>query len=453
MTLKMFKKSQKKNRLNISSHRSPISNLLVVLHMLLNYKFYLFLIRLYKSNQRNKTIGFYSYLRFLLKFNPGEKIIYFNKQYVINSFLPPILSEAFFTFVHSLSKDNDIFSSFAKGSSSAPISTYLKLTNECNCNCFHCSAGYQNKNKKKLSTGDWKKIISDLQALGTSYIGFTGGEPLLHEDLEEIIASVDKRSVTILFTNGIHLTYEKALSLKKAGLFALSVSLDSAIEERHNEIRGNKNAFSAALQAIHHARKAGLYTIVQSVLFKEELNQERLYPLLKLIKKQGAHEVRIHQPAIAGKLLDSVNQDQILFTESDRQKMFDLQFKANKKLFGFPKVISFPYTEGPEQFGCNAGIFHSYVTDEGELTPCDFVPLSFGNILENDLAESYKKMHQIVGKRKMSCMAMQIVPYMSGKKTPISIQEATQICKAVYTEEEPKVFKDYLEMLKTKQGK
>ncbi len=419
-----------------------LANLPIILRLLCDGSIYRFIARLYKLRKKSRSIM--AYLKYLAKFCAGEKIVYGNGKYVINSLIPPIPSQAFFNFLHALNGKGDILTAFAQGDIQAPISTYLKITNNCDCSCFYCSAHGNVDNQRQLSYEDWKRVIAELQDLGVSYIGFTGGEPLLYPEIEKLLATVDQRSASILFTNGIHLTYEKAKILKDAGLFAISISLDSADKQKHNQTRGNPLAFDLALRAIANARKAGLYTIVQPVLCKTELTWSKFSQLVNLVKRRGAHEIRIHKPAPAGRISNIEGNDQIIYSDTDCGKLYALQLKANRKL-SMPKVSSFPYTEGPERFGCNAGIFHSYISSTGELTPCDFIPLTFGNVLNNKISDLYETMKKTLGKRKISCMAAQVSATLCQRNSHShSLRESQEICQEIESKIEaiPKFFRE-----------
>ena len=89
-----------------------------------------------------------------------------------------------------------------------PVVTNFAVTPQCPCNCWHCSFSDRSK-KDILSLDQLKKAISDVQDLGASVIGLTGGEPLLREDLEDIIASIDRRSMPVIFTTGYNLTRDR----------------------------------------------------------------------------------------------------------------------------------------------------------------------------------------------------------------------------------------------------
>ena len=405
-----------------------LSNLPVVLRMFTDPDNLRFTRQLLKTFRQDPGYSFFKYLRMFAASVRGERIVRFGRQYVISSYVPAVPSRAFLSFLGGAQTPSRSFSDLAWVRRRAPLSTYLGITDRCTYNCFHCSARVGEPGPE-LVTSQWIKIIADLQELGTAYIGFTGGEPLLRKDLEEIIASIDDRSSSILFTNGRGLTLERARCLKRRGLFALSVSLDSADAETHNRMRNDPDAFSSALQAIRNSRQAGLYTIVQAVVFRGELTRRKLFDLFRLVKKHGAHEIRIHQPVPAGRLL--LKDDDIFYTDADRKRLFAVQFAANRRLWGFPKVSSFPYTEGPEKFGCSAGILHSYITASGEFCPCDFVPLSFGNVLKTDLAELYRRMSRATGIPRPGCWAVDIADKLRGRRLPLRARESIGLCHSM----------------------
>lgn len=412
--------------------------------MLLDRRFIRFIYQLHTKFNTDRRFRLRGYTKSLLGLARGERIRKFDGQYIITSFVPPIPSRAFIQFLEGTARDQydgNLLQNLAHIRRTAPLSTYLAVTERCTYMCSHCSARF-GKHERDLSTDQWIGIFKAVQDLGTACIGITGGEPLLRDDIEQMLEAIDDRSMTILFTNGKDLTPERARSLKRSGLFILAVSLDSSHEDKHNEIRGDDHAFQNALRAIRHSREAGLYTIVQSVVQKNELTREDLFGLFRLVKSHGAHEIRLHQPARAGNLLSSDATDGVLFSDADRQKLFDLQFEANRKFFGMPKVSSFPYTEGPDKFGCGAGIMHSYVTSRGEMTPCDFIPVSFGNILTEDIRTIYTRMGRAMGGAHMSCVSMQIGEQLEGKPLPVNGDEAVRICQSVATHSFPRYFKD-----------
>ena len=418
-----------------------LSSVPTLIRMFTDPNYLRFARRVENTLKQDADYGFIKSLKLFFGATRGEKILRFGNSYLISSYLPPLPSQAFMTFLHGAKSKRNLFSDLAFARRSAPLSTYVCVTDRCQYDCIHCSAK-QRKPGPELTTSQWIDIMGRLQDLGTAYIGITGGEPMLRDDLEEIVRSVDDRSIVVLSTNGKAFSRKRAHALKQAGLFSLAVSLDSADPDKHNRIRGNRNAFKAGLEAIRISAEAGLYTMVHAVVFKNELSKDNLFKLFKLVKRQGAHEVRLHEPVPCGGLLHTGNGDGIFYSAQDRRRLLRIQFAANRKLKRFPKVNSLPYTEGPDKFGCSAGRLHSYITASGDLCPCDFVPVSFGNVLKENMTELYDRMSLAMGHPKKGCLGIGIAPRLRGKQLPLNPRETLDICRSEATQGYPRFFRD-----------
>jgi len=418
----------------------PLPDLPIVGQMLSDKRYREFIFELDEMFRGDPTYSARKQQRILEGAARGEKIVRFEDRYVISSFFPPMPSKAFKTFVSGGIDKENLYDDLAHGRRSAPLTAHLCITTRCQYRCEHCGATYDGE-RSELTKDEWIQVIRDLQELGLAYIVFSGGEPLVRDDMEEIISAVDDRSTTLLFTNGRALTLDRARSLKASGLFFLAVSLDSPYPEEHNRIRRNPKAFAHAVAAIRNASQAGLYTLVSAVVFKKDLTEQNLYTLFHLAKENGAHEVRIHQPVPGGQLADPKDADQIFFTEETRQRLYKIQFAANQR-DDLPKVSSFAYTEGPCKFGCGAGVLHSYISAAGDLWPCDFVPLSFGNVLKEDLKTVYGRMLSAGLTPKTFCMARAVAKKLKGKQLPLSPEESAEMCGSCRSPSYPQFFKD-----------
>ena len=371
----------------------------------------------------------------------GERIVPFEDVYVVNSSVPPVPSKAFATFIEGGQNKDRLLSDLAYARRSAPLSAHLCITARCNYHCEHCGATVPDQ-QSELSKDQWLGIIARLQELGVAYIVFSGGEPLLRPDMEEILASVDDRSTTLLFTNGRDLTPRRAQSLKEAGLFILAVSLDSPHPDEHNRLRRAPHAYEDALSAIRNASDAGLYTLVSAVIYRCDLTEKNVVELARLVQQRGAHELRIHQPIPRGKLAHSAEADTIFYKDEDISRLHEIQFAMNNASHGFPKISSLSYTEGPCKFGCGAGVLHSYISATGELWPCDFVPLSFGNVLEEDLAQLYARMRDAVGIPKNCCWARKLARALADRQLPLDTDASLALALADRSSSYPQFFTD-----------
>ena len=360
------------------------------------------------SNEMRK-VGFRR-LSAMKHFLQHDKLVELNGRYVINSFLPPFPSRAFDSLgkgIHELA--DGVY---------APVSTYISVTNRCKFSCWHCSKSY--RGGRDADTAAMKSLVAAVQDQGVAMVGFTGGEPLLRSDLEDIVASVDSRSASILFTTGDTLTPERAAKLKEAGLFAMAVSLDHWEADEHNRRRGRDDAYDIAMRAIRLSLEQGFYTMMQLVCTREMISDEAFGNYRELARKLGVHEVRVLEPMPAGKLL--ADEGCACLTSDEREFLKKIHIESNADPDA-PKVCSFAQVEDATMYGCGAGFQHMYIDAEGNVCPCDFVPISFGNVFEEDLALIRHRMMTWLGKPRRKCFLFQHAKELHGAfegKLPIS---------------------------------
>lgn len=399
------------------------------------------LYKMYNIFKEDRNFNLYKYIKLISSMLNGEKIVNFEDKYIISAFLPPFPSRAFYTNIMAVEKPENVFTQQIYAKRSAPISMYLCLTHNCPHNCIYCSA----KNRvhgRDLATEEWINIIKDIQDMGTPIIGLTGGEPMVREDIFDIVSAIDNRSISTLFTSGYNLTIERAKELKSRGLFSIGISLDSYDKEKHNYNRNSEKAFDYAINALQNSRKAGIYTLAQTVVLKEELDEEKLFKLFRLAKENGAHEVKILEPILSGKLLTEKDLNKVLYNTEDRKKLIDIQHRANRK-DNLPKITTFAYTESEEKYGCGAGTQHSYVSASGHLYPCDFVPMNFGCLREKGIKELWKEMNVLMGIPKIGCFAQKVnkeVYEKSEGELPLCKEESVNICHKYTSHKFPKYY-------------
>ncbi len=134
-------------------------------------------------------------------------------------------------------------------------------TNRCNLKCVHCYAGAKTTAEAgELTTAEGKRLLDDLAAYGAPVVLFSGGEPLVREDLEELVAYASNAGIRpVLSTNGTLLTADRVRGLKAAGLAYAGISVDG-LAERNDEFRGVDGAFRSAIEGIETCLDVGLKT-------------------------------------------------------------------------------------------------------------------------------------------------------------------------------------------------
>ncbi len=175
---------------------------------------------------------------------------------------------------------------------------YFYLTEGCNCKCRHCwiTPKYEIGGKGKwpyISLALFKKIIEQGLRLGLSSVKLTGGEPLIHPDILEILTYVKETGLNLIVeTNGLACTPEIAAAIKRCANAFVSVSLDGAVPDTHNWVRGVDNAYDGALEGIRNLVKADIRPQIIMSLVKR--NKDQIEELVKLAEKLNASSVKFN---------------------------------------------------------------------------------------------------------------------------------------------------------------
>jgi MoaA/NifB/PqqE/SkfB family radical SAM enzyme len=275
----------------------------------------------------------------------------------------------------------------------------LGITRKCLYACRHCYEKFNLAEEETVPLERWKSVIQELQNVGVGIIVISGGEPTLrHEDVLDLLETADKeRSEFHLHTSGHGVTAGSARALRKAGLAAAAVGLDDVVPERHDALRGCPGAHQKALQAIRLFQEAGVFTYVNMCLSKDLVRQGGLWPYMELLKELNVGAVRFLEPKPCGGYQLEKRED--LFSDEDRKIVTDLFIQANlgKKYRHFPLISYEGYFEDPKRLGCMmAGHSHLYIDSLGNVEPCVFLPISFGNIMDKDFREIFRKMRNII---------------------------------------------------------
>jgi MoaA/NifB/PqqE/SkfB family radical SAM enzyme len=372
-------------------------------------------------------------LRFMRRWLAGEMITRHYGQWVINSFLPPFPGPAY----------DRMFTNLLSGRRLSPVSAFLAVTAACPYQCWHCS--YKNRAAGELDTAHWETVIRDLHGLGASIIGFTGGEPCSRPDLPGLVrAAAEGGASTIVFSSGACVTPELLHDLCDAGLWSLCISLDHHRPEEHDRLRGAPGAFDRALTVLRESVRLGLYTMVGTVGSRALLQAGLLPKLYQVARDCGVHEFRIVEPMPCGRLSRS-GSDVLLRPEEVRAlRQFHVETNRAGRL---PKVCAFNQIESPEVFGCGAGTQHLFIDAAGEVCPCDFTGMSFGNASREPLAAIWTRMSEAMGNPRRHCFIQRhhglLAKYSLGK-FPLPVETSLKICAEAGREELPDYFQTML---------
>jgi SynChlorMet cassette radical SAM/SPASM protein ScmF len=188
----------------------------------------------------------------------------------------------------------------------SPLQTiYFYLTEGCNLRCRHCwlEPPHQSENKQfpSLDPELFRHILEQARPLGLASVKLTGGEPLMHPRIGELLGILrDEKIRFIVETNGVLCTPALARDLVRSGMFHVSVSLDGADADTHEWVRGVKGCFDAAIGGIGNLIAAGIRPQVIMTIMRRNVGQ--IEPLVRLSESLGASSIKFNivQPTARG---------------------------------------------------------------------------------------------------------------------------------------------------------
>ncbi len=261
-----------------------------------------------------------------------------------------------------------------------PQTVSIEVTRLCKAKCDHCLI---KEGAGELSREDILRVIDEALEMGACVITFTEGDPLLREDIFELINYVDpEKAVVSLFTPGLEMTVEKAVKLREAGLYNLIIGIYSTNPEEHDRVRGLEGAHAKAVEAIRIALETGLLVTMSCHIKAGQVDQ--IAELYKFASDLGVQELSIWEG------IPKTLEEQL--TQIEREKIIAIYRKINSTPGG-PRLFANTYFEG-QMLGCMAGRRWLHVGVDGNVRACPYLQESYGNVHESSLKDVWKAMRR-----------------------------------------------------------
>lgn len=292
-----------------------------------------------------------------------------------------------------------ILSRATKRSLAGPFHGSIVVTYKCNLRCPMCflwkgPGKYdQQHDKRELSTEEMLKVIDDFAAIGTAGIGFTGGEPLLRPDMLDLIKYTKKKGmVTHMSSNGyIVAAKEIAKKVVESGLDAIGFSVDGALAETHDAIRG-KGSHERVLKAIENIvtlrkeLKSSIKVVVVCVV--SNYNVDQIIDLVLLLKQKGVdhvsfmpfHDIGLFTSGQENSQQFKVEQEKLERLNNAVDKLINIRkkSKAIENSLAYLKLFKSAFAGKKLPISCYAGyatlcigaygdIYHCFPRMEGEI--------------------------------------------------------------------------------------
>lgn len=290
----------------------------------------------------------------------------------------------------------------------------LAITRRCSYMCEHCYDAFNRADDDVVPVERWIGVTNHLERRGVGVIILSGGEPMLrYEDLLTILEHSDPQLTDIhLHSSGAGVTPARAEELAGRGLVAAGIGLDFPDPERQDRFRRHPGAFANAVQALQAFSDAGVFTYTNLCLTREVIIDDGLYRYLDLARKLRVGVVHLLEPKPCGRYGSRAPAD--LLSEGDRDQVLGFFKEVNqaKRYAGHPPVAYHAHFERPENYGCQmGGVGHLSIDSQGDVNPCVFVPVSFGNIMREDLGVILDRMRAAnPGPRYRECPAVSLSP-------------------------------------------
>ena len=284
------------------------------------------------------------------------------------------------------------------------------MTRRCNLKCVHCYARAREvEGSDEISTDQARMIIDDLAAYGAPVMLFSGGEPLVRNDLTELASHAVNRGMrAVISTNGTLITRAKARELKGVGLSYVGISIDGQ-EEVHDRFRGVPGSFKKAMQGVENCQAEGLKVGLRFTVNRRNIDE--VPKIFHILRTMDIPRVCFYHLVYSGRGSELIKED---LSHEEARRLVDLIMDETKSLFeaGMPKEVltvdnhaDGPYVylrllkENPArarevyellQFneGNNSGRGIGCISWDGSVHPDQFWRNQvFGNVLERPFSE------------------------------------------------------------------
>ena len=262
-------------------------------------------------------------------------------------------------------------------------------TARCNLKCRHCYQDAGEKRADELNTEEAKRLIDGIIKAGFKVMIFSGGEPLMREDIFELLRyAADGGLRPVLGTNGTLLNEETVLRIKESGGAAAGISLDSLDPARHDRFRGAENSFDLTLEGIRNFRKAGLRFQIHTTVM--DWNRDEIEDIIDFAAAEGAASVHLFFLVPVGR--GAQIEDTAVERNAYEQLLRRIMTKQKESSIPIKPTCAPQYTRVAAQLGvplekrfskgCLAGLSYCVVSPSGKVRPCAYMTREAGDVRE-----------------------------------------------------------------------
>ena len=250
-----------------------------------------------------------------------------------------------------------------------PFTLIAELTYRCPLRCPYCSNPTAYADASAIDTDTWRRLFREAEALGVVQLHLTGGEPLLREDLEELVSEAHTLDLYVnLVTSGIPLDRQRLDRLVERGLNSIQLSVQAASAESSDRLAGLA-AFDRKVTAARWIKESGLPLTLNVVMHRQNLHE--LDAIVALAEQMGVDRLELATAQYAGWAL--LNRRALLPTQDQLERARSQVRDAQARLSGhMDLVFVLPDYHADLPKTCMDGWGRRYivVTPDGLVLPC-----------------------------------------------------------------------------------
>ncbi len=261
-----------------------------------------------------------------------------------------------------------------KENANYPVWLVCELTNVCNCSCPHCYKEAKS-NGIYLDMFDINKICDEFSGYTPSIV-LTGGEPLLHPNIDEIIRKSTEHFETSVITNGILINSIDFDLLQR--LKHIQISLYGYDDLSYYKFTGCKDGFSKLQKSMKKIEKCDKVEIMTTLIITKD-NMYELEKYLRAAIEMGAPAIKFAISTPMGRArgknnVFSFNRDENILIRNMVDELRE-KFQGKIRVLPFDNLLkSIPINK--DEFGCEAGKSTIIIDETGNIRPCNLLPAS-----------------------------------------------------------------------------
>ena len=270
-----------------------------------------------------------------------------------------------------------------------PLWLLAELTYRCPLQCPYCSNPVEmSKYKNELTTEDWFRVMQQARKMGATQLGFSGGEPLVRKDLEDLIKEARRLGFyTNLITSGVGMDESRIVAFKEAGLDHIQISFQASNEELNNYI-GKSKSFQHKYEMARLVKKYEYPMVLNIVLHRKNVDQ--IKDILDMTVDLNADYVELASTQYYG--WSRINIDQLLPTREQLKNAELVAREYQEKMKDKMKVIYvIPdyFEDRPKKCMNGWGNIFLTIAPDGSALPChaagQLPGLEFPKVTDHDL--------------------------------------------------------------------